>query len=88
MAASVVVGRNDHFSISLVAEWLGLRQQALNVIITLLCLSFTFIMVWQGTTWSWRMLATSLPFFSSRKARSTPSFHCLGPTWRCISRSG
>ena len=62
MAASVVVGMNDHFSISLVAEWLGLRQQAmLNVVITLLCLSFTSIMVWQGTTWSWRMLATFSP---------------------------
>jgi TRAP-type C4-dicarboxylate transport system permease small subunit len=62
MAASVLVGMNDHFSISLVAEWLGLRQQAmLNVVITLLCLSFTFIMVWQGTTWSWRMLATFSP---------------------------
>ena len=33
----------------------------LNVVITLLCLSFTFIMVWQGTTWSWRMLATFSP---------------------------
>jgi TRAP-type C4-dicarboxylate transport system permease small subunit len=62
MAAAVVVGRNGHFSISLVAGWLGRRQQrALHVLVAVLCLAFSAIMVWKGMAWSWRMLATSSP---------------------------
>jgi len=61
LAAALVVGMNDHFSISLLVERLGSRKRwVLDVIITLLCISFALIMVWQGTVWSWRML----PMFS------------------------
>jgi TRAP-type C4-dicarboxylate transport system permease small subunit len=56
------VGRNDHFSISLVAGWLGRTQErSLQVVITLLCLSFTVIMMWMGAAWSWRMLGSFSP---------------------------
>jgi TRAP-type C4-dicarboxylate transport system permease small subunit len=62
MAASVLVGMNDHFSISLVTHWLDRRRRwMLNMVITVLCLFFCFIMAWKGTAWSWRMLATSSP---------------------------
>ena len=62
MAAAVVVGRNHHFAISLVAGWLGRTQErALQVVITLLCLAFTVIMMWMGTAWSWRMLGSFSP---------------------------
>ena len=62
IAAAVVVGRNGHFSVSLVAGWLGRRQQrTLQVLVAVLCLAFSAIMVWKGTAWSWRMLATSSP---------------------------
>jgi TRAP-type C4-dicarboxylate transport system permease small subunit len=60
MAASVVVGMNDHFSISFFAEQLtGRRRGALDVIVTLLCILFALIMVLKGAGWSWRMLPTS-----------------------------
>jgi TRAP-type C4-dicarboxylate transport system permease small subunit len=62
MAAAVVVGKNDHFSISLMSEWLGrTSERSLQVAITLLCLSFTVIMMWMGTAWSWRMLGSFSP---------------------------
>jgi len=52
MAAAVVVGKNDHFSISLVSEWLGrTSERSLQVAITLLCLSY------KRTPWLWCHLA-------------------------------
>jgi len=60
MAAAVVVGMNDHFSISFFAERLtGRGRRALDVIGTLLCMLFALIMVLKGAEWSWRMLPTS-----------------------------
>ena len=61
LAAALVVGMNDHFSISLLVERLeGRMRWVLDVIITILCISFALIMVWKGSQWSWRML----PMFS------------------------
>jgi len=60
MAASVVVGLNDHFSISFLAECLTPQwRRALDIFVTLLCILFALIMIVKGSAWSWRMLPTS-----------------------------
>jgi TRAP-type transport system small permease protein len=60
MAASVVVGMNDHFSISFLAECLSPQwRRLLDVLVTLLCILFALIVIVKGTGWSWRMLPTS-----------------------------
>ena len=60
MAASVVVGMNDHFSISFFAEWLSPQwRRLLDILVTLLCILFALIVIVKGTGWSWRMLPTS-----------------------------
>lgn len=62
MAASVAVGRNDHFSISFFAERLtGRRRRTLDILVTLFCILFALIMILKGAGWSWRMLPTSSP---------------------------
>lgn len=62
MAAAVVVGMNDHFSIPLLVDGLrGRRRWILEVISTFLCILFGLVMVWKGAAWSWRMLSAYSP---------------------------
>ncbi len=62
MAAAVIVGMNDHFTIAFVVENLSSRGRWIaDVAGTLLCLLFVWIMVWKGTVWSSRMMWTLSP---------------------------
>jgi TRAP-type C4-dicarboxylate transport system permease small subunit len=56
LAAAVLVGQRDHFSIPIVAELLPPRARwLLDLFGSVLCIAFAVIMVVKGTTWSWRM---------------------------------
>ena len=56
LAAAVMVGRNDNFTISIVAERLPRRGQwALDVLGAALSILFVLIMLWKGAAMSWRM---------------------------------
>jgi TRAP-type transport system small permease protein len=56
LAAAVTVGRNDTFTISLLAERLPLRGRwALDVLGAALGIIFTLIVLWKGIAMSWRM---------------------------------
>ena len=56
LGAAVTVGRNDNFSISILAERLPSRGRwALDVLAAALGVVFVLIMLWKGTLMSWRM---------------------------------
>ena len=56
LAAAVTVGRNDNFTISILAERLPVRGQwALDVLAAALGVLFTLIVIWKGMAMSWRM---------------------------------
>jgi TRAP-type transport system small permease protein len=56
LAAAIVVGTGEHFSISYFVEWLPPRgRRILDVGITLLCIIFALLVVTKGAEWSWRM---------------------------------
>jgi TRAP-type C4-dicarboxylate transport system permease small subunit len=56
LAAAVTVGRNDTFTISLVAERLPASGRwGLDVLGAALGVVFVLIMLWKGTLMSWRM---------------------------------
>jgi TRAP-type transport system small permease protein len=60
VAAAVVVGMNDHFSIAFLADGLSAtRRRILDVVGTILCMMFTLIMIVKGAEWSWRMVPAS-----------------------------
>lgn len=62
LAAAVVVGKHDHFSIPFAVELLPARLRwPVEVLGTLLCIAFALIMVVKGTNWSWRMRSGSSP---------------------------
>lgn len=62
LAAAVTVGRNDHFTISILAERLPRRGQwALDVLAAVLGVVFVLIVLWKGTTMSWRMAGAMSP---------------------------
>jgi TRAP-type C4-dicarboxylate transport system permease small subunit len=56
LAAAVTVGRNDNFTIPILAERLPLRGRwALDVLAAALGVLFVLIMTWKGMAMSWRM---------------------------------
>lgn len=56
LAAAILVGREEHFSISFFVEWLPRPlRRALDVGITILCMVFALLVVAKGTEWGWRM---------------------------------
>ena len=56
LGAAVMVGRNDNFTISILAERLPERGRwALDVLAAALGVLFVLIMIWKGTAMSWRM---------------------------------
>ncbi len=62
LAAAVTVGRNDHFTIALVAERLPARGRwVLDVLGAALGIVFVLIVIWNGTAMSWRMGAAVSP---------------------------
>jgi TRAP-type transport system small permease protein len=62
LAAAVTVGRNDNFTISILAERLPLRGRwALDVLAAALGAVFALIVIWKGTLMSWRMGGASSP---------------------------
>ena len=61
LAAAVLVGKNDHFSIPIFVAMLPSRaQRVIDLIGVLLCLTFSLIVVLKSSAWSYRML----PFFT------------------------
>ncbi len=55
IAAAVIVGRNEHFSIDCFFDLLPARvRRILDVGITVLCMAFALIVVWKGSEWTWR----------------------------------
>ena len=57
LAAAVITGADDHFSISYFVDKSPPRLRwALDVISTALCIVFAVLVVVKGTAWSWRML--------------------------------
>lgn len=62
LAAAVAVGDGIHFSITCFADLLSPRgRRLLDVGITLLCMGFSGMVVWQGYRWSWRTWTDSSP---------------------------
>ena len=56
LAAAVMVGRNDNFSISILVERLPVRGRwALDVVGAALGVLFVLIVLWKGVAMSWRM---------------------------------
>jgi TRAP-type C4-dicarboxylate transport system permease small subunit len=62
LAAAVVVGQRDHFSIPIVIELFPPRvRRLLDILGTVLCIAFAVLVVVKGTAWSWRMLSARSP---------------------------
>lgn len=62
IAAAVVVGSNQHFSIPVFFDLLPTRERRiLDVGITVFCMAFALVVAWKGSQWSWRMWSDSSP---------------------------
>ena len=56
LAASVIVGRNDHFTIPILVDLLPKRvQAAFDLLCLLIFMVFTVILIVNGMQWGWRM---------------------------------
>jgi len=56
LAAAILVGTDEHFSIAYFVDWLPPRgRRILDVGITALCMMFALLVVIKGTAWTWRM---------------------------------
>jgi len=62
LAAAVIVGRNDHFTIPILVDLLPPRARvAIEALSIALCLVFAAIVLKVSTDWSWRMLDARSP---------------------------